>query len=38
MNRMEIGKACGPAGVAIEMFKASGDKCSKSLTKTFNDI
>ena len=38
MNRMKIGKASGPAGVALEMFKAGGDKCLKSLTNIFNDI
>ena len=36
MNRMKIGKASGPSGVAIELFKASGDKCLKSLTNIFN--
>ena len=38
MNRMKIGKASGPSGVALEMFKAGGDKCLKSLTNIFNDI
>ena len=32
MNRMKIGKASVPSGVAIELFKAGGDKCLKSLT------
>ena len=35
---MKIGKASVPSAVALEMFKASGDKCLKSLTNTFNDI
>ena len=38
MNRMKIRKASGPSGVAIELFKAGGDKCLKSLTSIFNDI
>ena len=39
MNRMKIRKASGPSGVAIELFKAGGDKCFlKSLTNIFNDI
>ena len=38
MNRMKIGKTSGPSGVAIELLKAGGDKCLKSLTNTFNDI
>ena len=38
MNRMKIGKASGPSGVALEMFKAGGDKCLKSLTNIFNGI
>ena len=37
MNQMKIVKASGPS-VAIEMFKASWDKCLKSLTNIFNDI
>ena len=36
MNRMKIGKASGPSGVAIKLFKASGDKCLKSLIIIFN--
>ena len=32
MNRMKIGKASGPSGVATELFNASGDKSLKSLT------
>ena len=32
MNRMRIRKTSGPPGVALEMFKAGGDKCLKSLT------
>ena len=32
MNRMKIGKASWPSGVAIELFMAGGDKCLKSLT------
>ena len=36
MNQMKIGKASGPFGVAIELFKAGGDKCLKSLTNIFN--
>ena len=38
MNRIKIGKASGPSGVAIELLKAVGDKCLKSLTNIFNDI
>ena len=38
MNRMEIEKASGPSGVAIELFKAGEDNCLKSLTNIFNDI
>ena len=38
MNRMKIGKASGPSGVALEMFKAGSDKCLKSLTNISNDI
>ena len=38
MNRMKIGKASEPFGVAIELFKTGGDKCLKSLTNIFNDI
>ena len=36
MNQMKIKKASGPSGVALELFKASGDKCFKSLTNIFN--
>ena len=32
MNQMEIGKASGMSGVALEMFEAGGYKCLKSLT------
>ena len=35
---MKIRKTSGPSGAAIEMFKAGGDKCLKSLTNIFNDI
>ena len=38
MNQMKIGKASGPSGVALEMFKAGGDKCLKCLTTIFNYI
>ena len=38
INRMKIGKPSGPSRVAIELFKAGGDKCLKSLTNIFNDI
>ena len=38
MNRMEIQKASGPSGVAIELFKPGEGKCLKSLTNIFNDI
>ena len=38
MNQMKIRKASGPSGVALEMFKAGGDKCLRSLTNIFNDI
>ena len=37
MNRMKIGKASGPFGVAIELFKGGEDKCLKYLTNIFND-
>ena len=36
MNRMKIGKASVPSGVAINLSKASGDKCLKSLIIIFN--
>ena len=38
MNRMKIMKASGPSVVALEIFKAGGDKCLKSLANIFNDI
>ena len=38
MTPMKIGKASGLSGVAIEMFKASGDKSLKYLTNIFTDI
>ena len=38
MNCMKIGKASGTSVVAIEFFKAGGDKCLKSLTNIFNEI
>ena len=38
INCMKIEKASGPSGVPVELFKAGGDKCLKSLTNTFNDI
>ena len=38
MNRMKIGKASEPSGVCVEMFKACGDKCLKSLTNIINEI
>ena len=38
INCMKIRKASGPSEVAIELFKAGGDKCLKSLTNIFNDI
>ena len=38
MNLMKIRKVSGPSGVAIELFKANGGKCLKSLTNIFNDI
>ena len=38
MNRMKIGKASGLSGLALEMFKAGGDICLKSLTNIFTDI
>ena len=38
MNRMKIGKASGPSGVAMELFKVGGDKCLKPLINIFNDI
>ena len=36
INRMKIGEASGPCRVAIELFKAGGDRCLKSLTNIFN--
>ena len=38
INRMKIRKTSGLSGVAIELFKAGGDKCLKSLTNILNDI
>ena len=38
INRMKIGKASGPSGVAIELLKGGGEQCLKSLTNIFNDI
>ena len=38
MNHMKIRKVSGPSGVAIELFKAGGNKCLKCLTSIFNDI
>ena len=38
MNCMKITKASGPSWVAIELFKAGGDKCLKSLTNIFTDV
>ena len=38
MNHMNIGKASGPSGFAIEFFKACGDKCLKFLTNLLTDI
>ena len=38
VNCMKIRKASETSGVAIELFKAGGDKCLKSLTNIFNDI
>ena len=38
MNCIKIGKASGPSGTAIELFKSGGGKCLKSLTNIFNDI
>ena len=38
VNCMKIGKASGPSRVAIELFKAGGDKFLKSLMNIFNDI
>ena len=38
MNRIKIGKASGPSGLALEMFRACGDNYLKSLTNIFNDI
>ena len=37
MNHMKIRKG-GSSGVTIKLFKASGDKCLKSLTNMFSDI
>ena len=38
LNQMKIGKSSGLSGVALEMFKAGGDKCLKSLTNIFNGV
>ena len=38
MHRTKIGKPNGPCRVVIELFKAGGDKCLKSLPNIFNDI
>ena len=38
MNRMKIRKASGSSGFALELFKAGGNKCLKSLTHISNDI
>ena len=38
MNQMKTGKASGSTEVALEMFKAGGDKCLKSLANIFYDI
>ena len=39
MNGMKIKKANGSSGnLDLEIFKAVGDKCLKSLTNIFNDI
>ena len=38
MDCMEIREANEHFGVAVELFKASGDKCLKCLTSTSNDI
>ena len=38
MNLIKIGKASGTSEVALESFKAGGDKCWKSLINVFNDI
>ena len=35
INRMKIGKVSGPSVVAIELLKAGGDKCLKSLTNIY---
>ena len=38
MNRMKIRKASGSSGFALELFKAGGNKCLKSLTHISYDI
>ena len=38
MNPTKIQKASGSPGVAIELLKANGDKCLKSLINKFNDF
>ena len=38
MNQMKIRKALGSSGVALEMFRAGGDKCLKSLENIFNGL
>ena len=37
-SQTKIGKASGLSGVAVELFKAGGEKCLESLTNIFNDI
>ena len=36
MNQIKIEKASEPSEVAIELFKAGGDKCLKYLTNIFH--
>ena len=38
INQMKIRKAFGSSGVALEMFRASGDKCLKSFSNIFNGL
>ena len=38
MNCVRIRKASCHSGIAMELFKAGGDKCLKYLTNVLNDI
>ena len=38
MNHLKVRKASGSSGGAVELLKAGGERCLKSLTDIFNDI